>query len=229
MKKIVRLTESDLTIIVRRVIVENKKQNNNRYYSNRNLRRLSKTPVIMVESIEQYRPFILNEGLFDTFTDKISSALDGMSKFFKEKANKLKDNVEDYFDKSLKDITLDDIKTALKNEVIPNSEVNENKDMDFADKYAKSDIGSEGLFHPVKDKSRILQRVFNFFQTVFGINLFSFGTIGTVITWALGSTVPIPGSMALSIIAIGFMLVIRRLAAAASNHIKESYRPYRRY
>ena len=63
MKKIVRLTESDLTRIVRRVIIENKKQNNDRYYSNRNLRRLSKTPVIMIESIEQYRPFILNEGI----------------------------------------------------------------------------------------------------------------------------------------------------------------------
>ena len=194
MKKIVRLTESDLTRIVRRVIIENKKQNNDRYYSNRNLRRLSKTPVIMIESIEQYRPFILNEGLFDIFTDKISSALDGMSKFFKEKANKLKDNVEDYFDKSL-----------------------------------KADIGNEGLFYPVKDRSRLLQRVLNFFQTIFGINLFSFGTIGTVITWALGSTVPISGSIALSIIAITFLLVIRKLAAAASNHIKESYRPYRRY
>jgi hypothetical protein len=110
---------------------------------------------------------------------------------------------------------------ALKNEVTPNSEVTENEEMDFADKYAKSDIGSEGLFHPVKDKSRILQRVLNFFQTVFGINLFSFGTIGYAISWVLGSTVSISESIALSIIAIGFMLVIRRLAAAASNHVKK--------
>lgn len=83
------------------------------------------------------------------------------------KSNKDESFPENSFGDQVIDI---DSELALKNEVIPNSEVNENKDMDFADKYAKSDIGSEGLFHPVKDKSRILQRVLNFFQTVFGIN-----------------------------------------------------------
>ena len=134
------------------------------------------------------------------------------------KSNKDESFPENSFGDQVIDI---DSELALKKEVAPNSEVTENEEMDIADKYEYADIGSEGLFHPVKDKSRILQRVLNFFQTIFGINLFSLGIIGTVITWALGSTVPIQGSMALSIIAITFMLVIRRLAAAASNHVKK--------
>ena len=83
MKKVIRLTESDLATIVIRVINENKIQNNTRYYNNRNLRRLGRTPVVMVESIEDYR-LLLNEGILDTIKDKLMSLLDGAKDFFKE-------------------------------------------------------------------------------------------------------------------------------------------------
>ncbi len=76
MKKIIKLTEGDLANIVRQVIIEEKNSNNNqRYYSQRNLRRLGKTPVVMVESIDVYRD-LLSEGIIDNLKGKISSLVD---------------------------------------------------------------------------------------------------------------------------------------------------------
>ena len=101
MKRIIRLTESDLTRIVKRVINENK--NNTRYYTNRNLRRLGRTPVVMVESIDEYAP-LLSEGILDTVKEKISSLIDKSKTFIREKAEDLKDSIKDSFDKPLDEI-----------------------------------------------------------------------------------------------------------------------------
>jgi len=72
MKKVIRLTESDLTRIVKRVINEEKNQ---KYYSQRNLRRLGRTPVVMVESIDVYRPILINEGVLEKFKEKLEEQL----------------------------------------------------------------------------------------------------------------------------------------------------------
>ena len=71
MAKIIKLTEGDLSRIVKRVIIEEKNSiNNQKYYSQRNLRRLGKTPVVMVESIDVYRD-LLSECALDTVKEKI--------------------------------------------------------------------------------------------------------------------------------------------------------------
>ena len=104
MAKVIRLTESDLARIVRRVINENK--NNTRYYSNRNLRRLGRTPVVMVESIDVYRPILMTEGILENFKEKLSSLFDKSKEFLREKAEDIKESIEDSFDKPLDEITL---------------------------------------------------------------------------------------------------------------------------
>jgi hypothetical protein len=230
MKKVVRLTESDLTRIVKRVIREN---NNQKYYSQRNLRRLAKTPIVMVESIEQYRPLVLNEGVFDYFKDKISSAVDNMTGFFKEKAEKIKDSVEDYFDKSIEDVTLDDVKLALKDDIGESEELSEKEDKDsFSYKFKHADIGNDAMGVPIKDKGRIGQKVLNFFTTIFGVNVLSFGLIGTIIMKFFGMMIPMPISLVVSAVAVGILIIIRKVIAvlAGKVKVKESfYRKYKRY
>ena len=241
MTKVIRLTESDLTRIVKRVINENK--NNTRYYSNRNLRRLGRTPVVMVESIDVYRPILMTEGILETFKEKLVSAVDKSKTFIREKAEDIKDSIEDSFDKQLDEITLDDIKDKLKELTGIDSEEDEEEGvvaeryyrknkflfedngMSFADKYDRADIGNEALGEPVDDKSRIGQRVLNALTTIFGINLLSFGTVGSFIA-SFFMSVPFGfvTSMFISIAAITVLIVIRKIMAALSGHVKENYR-----
>ena len=218
MKKVIRLTESDLATIVRRVINENKIQNNTRYYSNRNLRRLGKTPIVMVESIEDYRP-LLNEGILDTIKDKLMSLLDGAKDFFKEKGQKMKDSVEDYFGKDLEDITLDDVKTKIKDEFSSDTELTEEKPKKILDKFDKADLGGE----PGEVKwDRPFQKVMDIIQLIFGVNLLTMGVLGSFLQSVFTS---IPTSWTLhiliSIVAIFVITFIRKLAAVLSGKFKK--------
>ena len=114
MANIVRLTESDLARIVKRVIREEQNnRHNQKYYSQRNLRRLKTTPVVMVESIESYRP-LLSEGMLDKFKEKISSVVNDSSEYITRKAEMLKQNIEEFFGKPLNEITFEDITSKLK-------------------------------------------------------------------------------------------------------------------
>lgn len=226
MRKIIKLTERDLTKIVKQVIKEN---SNQKYYSQRNLRRLGRTPIIMIESMEQYRPLILNEGVFDYFKDKISDAVDNMSEFFKEKAEKMKDGVENYFDKSIEDISLDDVKSALKDDVVTSEELSEEDKDSFSYKFKHADIGNEAMGTPIKDKSRIGQRVLNFFTTIFGINMMSFGFIGTIIMKFFDMSIPMPISLVISAVAFGVLVIIRQVIAALAGKVKVKESFYRKY
>jgi len=247
MKKIIRLTESDLARIVRRVINENK--NNTRYYSNRNLRRLGRTPVVMVESIDVYRPILMTEGILENFKEKLSSLFDKSKEFLREKAEDIKESIEDSFDKPLDEITLDDIKDKLKELTGIDSEEDEEEGIvaeryyrknkflfeddkrSFADKYDNADLGNEYMGEPVKDKSRIGQRVLNALTTIFGVNLLSFGMIGSfVASFFMAVPFGFVTSMFISMGAITVLMIIRKIMAVLSGHVKESYyRRYRRY
>jgi len=241
MAKVIRLTESDLTRIVKRVMNENK--NNTRYYSNRNLRRLGRTPVVMVESIDVYKPILMTEGILETFKEKLVSLFDKSKTFIREKAEDIKESIEDSFDKPLDQITLDDIKDKLKELTGIDSEEDEedvvmteryyrkNKFLfeddkrSFADKYGRADIGNEALGEPVKDKSRIGQRVLNALTTIFGINLLSFGMIGSfVASFFMSVPFGFVTSMFISMGAITVLMIIRKIMAVLSGHVKENYR-----
>ena len=103
--------------------------------------------------------------------------------------------------------------------------------MSFADKYDRADIGNEALDEPVSDKSRIGQRLLNGLQTIFGVNLLSFGLLGSWLGKLLtGAFVAWPVHMLVSLVAIIIITIIRKLMAVASGNIKESYirRQYRR-
>ena len=247
MAKVIRLTESDLTRIVKKVMNENK--NNTRYYSNRNLRRLGRTPVVMVESIDVYRPILMTEGILENFKEKLSSLFDKSKEFLREKAEDIKESIEDSFDKPLDEITLNDIKDKLKELTGIDSEEDEEEEVmaeryyrknnflfeddkrSFADKYDNADLGNEYFGEPVKDKSRIGQRVLNALTTIFGVNLLSFGTIGSFVA-SFFMTVPFGfvTSMFISMGAITVLMIIRKIMAVLSGHVKESYyRRYRRY
>ena len=246
MANIVRLTESDLARIVRRVIREEQNnRHNQKYYSQRNLRRLKTTPVVMVESIESYRP-LLSEGMLDKFKEKISSVVNDSSEYITRKAEMLKENIEDFFGKPLNEITFEDIKSKLKDMVGMDSgfgtvkmesrkrrynHIFEDEEMSFADKYDRADIGNEALGEPVSDKSRVGQRLLNGLQTIFGVNLLSFGLLGSFLGKLLtGAMVAWPVHMLVSLVAILIITVIRKLMAVASGNIEESYmrRQYRR-
>lgn len=246
MANIVRLTESDLARIVKRVIREEQNnRHNQKYYSQRNLRRLRTTPVVMVESIESYRP-LLNEGILDTFKEKISSVVNDSSEYITRKAEMLKENIEDFFGKPLNEITFEDIKSKLKDMVGMDSgfgtvkmesrkrrynHIFEDEEMSFADKYDSADIGNEALGEPVSDKSRIGQRLLNGLQTIFGVNFLSFGLLGSFLGKLLtGAMIAWPVHMLVSLVAILIITVIRKLMAVSSDNIKESYmrRQYRR-
>jgi len=246
MANIVRLTESDLARIVKRVIREEQNnRHNQKYYSQRNLRRLKTTPVVMVESIESYRP-LLSEGMLDKFKEKISSLVNDSSEYITRKAEMLKQNIEDFFGKPLNEITFEDIKSKLKDMVGMDSgfgtvkmesrkrrynHIFEDEEMSFADKYDRADIGNEALGEPVSDKSRVGQRLLNGLQTIFGVNLLSFGLLGSFLGKLLtGAMVAWPVHMLVSLVAILIITVIRKLMAVTSGNIEESYmrRQYRR-
>ena len=246
MANIVKLTESDLARIVKRVIKEEQNnRHNQKYYSQRNLRRLKTTPVVMVESIESYRP-LLSEGMLDKFKEKISSVVNDSSEYITRKAEMLKENIEDFFGKPLNEITFEDITSKLKEMIGMDSgfgtvkmesrgkrynNIFEDEEMSFADKYDSADIGNEALGEPVSDKSRIGQRLLNGLQTIFGVNLLSFGLLGSWLGKLLtGAMIAWPVHMLVSLVAILIITVIRKLMAVASGNIEESYirRQYRR-
>lgn len=246
MANIVKLTESDLARIVKRVIREEQNnRNNQKYYSQRNLRRLGRTPVVMVESIDVYGP-LLSEGVLDNIREKLISAINKSEDFIYEKAEQLSDNIQNFFNKPLNEITFEDITSKLKDMIGGNSGFGtvkmesrkrkydflfEDEEMSFADKYDRADIGNEALDEPVSDKSRIGQRLLNGLQTIFGVNLLSFGLLGSWLGKLLtGAMVAWPVHMLVSVVAIVIITIIRKLMAVASGNIKESYmrRQYRR-
>jgi len=219
MKKVIRLTESDLATIVRRVINENKIQNNTRYYSNRNLRRLGRTPVVMVESIDVYKPILMTEGVLDTIKDKVMSLLDGAKDFFKEKAQKMKDSAEDYFGKDLEDITLDDVKTAIKDEFSSDTELTEEKPTKIRDMFDKADIGGDA--GKVK-WDRPFHKVMDIIQHIFAVNVLSMGLLGSFLQSVFTS---IPTSWTLHLLISGLAIVvitfIRKLVAVLGGKFKK--------
>jgi hypothetical protein len=231
MKKVIRLTESDLATIVRRVINENKIQNNTRYYSNRNLRRLGRTPIVMVESIEDYRP-LLNEGIIDTVKEKITSFFEKSKDLFKEKTESMINSVEDYFDNDIDNITLDNVKSKLKDE-LPEEDLNE-EDESFTKKWRNADIGDN-----TSEAGRPFQKAMRIIQDIFGINVLSFGLLGS---WLQSFFVAIPNSWVthtlVSLLAMLVIIWIRKLVALKTGHkysdkkdkeVKENFRiKYRR-
>lgn len=248
MANIVKLTESDLARIVKRVIREEQNnRNNQKYYSQRNLRRLGRTPVVMVESIDVYGP-LLSEGVLDNIREKLISAINKSEDFIYEKAEQLSDNIQNFFNKPLNEITFEDITSKLKEMIGGNSGFGtvkmesrkrkydflfEDEEMSFADKYDRADIGNEtdDLGSRVTDKSRVGQRLLNGLQTIFGVNALSFGLLGSWLGKLLtGAMVAWPVHMLVSVVAIVIITIIRKLMAVASGNIKESYmrRQYRR-
>lgn len=248
MANIVKLTESDLARIVKRVIREEQNnRNNQKYYSQRNLRRLGRTPVVMVESIDVYGP-LLSEGVLDNIREKLISAINKSEDFIYEKAEQLSDNIQNFFNKPLNEITFEDITSKLKEMIGGNSGFGtvkmesrkrkydflfEDEEMSFADKYDRADIGNEtdDLGSRVTDKSRVGQRLLNGLQTIFGVNALSFGLLGSWLGKLLtGAMVAWPVHMLVSVVAIVIITIIRKLMAVASGNVKESYmrRQYRR-
>lgn len=248
MANIVKLTESDLARIVKRVIREEQNnRNNQKYYSQRNLRRLGRTPVVMVESIDVYGP-LLSEGVLDNIREKLISAINKSEDFIYEKAEQLSDNIQNFFNKPLNEITFEDITSKLKEMIGGNSGFGtvqmesrkrkydflfEDEEMSFADKYDRADVGNEtdDLGSRVTDKSRVGQRLLNGLQTIFGVNALSFGLLGSWLGKLLtGAMVAWPVHMLVSVVAIVIITIIRKLMAVASGNVKESYmrRQYRR-
>lgn len=94
----------------------------------------------------------------------------------------------------------------------------------FADKYDAADPygdEGEGLETPIKDvKGGAVQKIGAVLQKLFGINLLTFGTLGTLITWLLGNVVTPGFSMLASIIAFVVVHIIRKLDVMVSGRSK---------
>lgn len=101
---------------------------------------------------------------------------------------------------------------------IPDSELDKNS---FRYKYRHADIGNNALGAPFKDKSRIGQRILNLFTTIFGVNVFSFGLIGSICFNFFGITLSPPISLVISALCVGFLIILRKIIAALTGHVNE--------
>jgi len=216
MKKIIRLTESDLTRIVKRVIEEN---SNQKYNSQRNLKRLGKTPVVMVESINDYKPILITEGILDKFKDKVISLVNRTKDSIIENAENMRENIEDYFGKDLESITLNDVKKDIEDELSEDVNLAEDKSRYFRDKFDKADIGGK-KFGDVK-WDRPFQKIMEILQGIFGVNVLSFGLLGSFLE-SFFKSVPHSWSTHLLVSALSIVVItfIRKLVAILGGNTK---------
>ena len=134
----------------------------------------------------------------------------------------MKDSAENNFGKDLEDLTLDDVKTAIKDEFSSDTELNE-EDLSFWDKWKqdKADIGNKEGSHELVSWDRPFQKIMEIIQLIFGVNLMSFGQLGS---WLQSFVSASPNSwvthLIVSVIAIIVINFIREIVAIKNNKLK---------
>lgn len=146
-------------------------------------------------------------GKFNYAVAKVEEAAESVVEKLGSKANEVLDSVERYFGVNPNELTYDMVVDKLK-------ATNES----FVARYDSTDpYGDESLGSPLSNvKGGVIQKIGAILQTIFGINLLSFGLIGTFLTWALGSAVNPAMSMVYSMIGFVVVHIVRKLVAMVS-------------
>lgn len=144
---------------------------------------------------------------FNQAVTKVEEAAESVVEKIGSKANEVLDSVEKYFRVNPNELTYDMVVDKLK-------ATNES----FVDRYDSTDpYGDESLGSPLSDvKGGVIQKIGNILQNIFGINILSFGLIGTFLTWILGFAVNPAMSIIYSIIGFVVVHIVRKLVAMVS-------------
>jgi hypothetical protein len=101
--------------------------------------------------------------------------------------------------------------------LIPKKELHKNS---FRYKFRYADIGNKALGTPIKSKDlRLGQRILNLLTTIFGLNLLSFGFIGTFCLKFYDVILPMQISLIISVIAVALLIILRKFIAALAGRL----------
>ena len=144
---------------------------------------------------------------FSEFVDGGTQVIDETVKKSRGKASQALSNAEKFFGKSAEKITYDDVMAAIEEEGITEAE-------SFMDRFDKADPYG-GHDETLGDMSTVkggpAQKALSFLQNVFGVNLLSFGMLGSFLAWCFGIMMGPGLSMIVSILAWIVVHLIRKL------------------
>ena len=139
---------------------------------------------------------------FEDFEEKLDQAI--VSALPKIDTDKALESARKFFGKDPLSVTAEDVKLAL-----------EKANESWVDKYDESDpYGNLSLDTTLKDvKGGMVQKIGHILQSIFAVNLLSFGLFGSFLTWLAGTAVGPGMSMVYAIVGFIVVHIIRKLAA----------------
>ena len=147
---------------------------------------------------------------FKEATLKIDDAVESTVKELGSKTAQVLKSIEHYFGAPADKLSYDMIVAKL-----------EKANESFVDKYDAADPYNgheEGMHTSTKDvKGGIIHKIGNILQNICGINILSFGLIGSFLTWLLGVAQNPAMSIIYSIIGFVIVHIIRKLATMAGH------------
>jgi hypothetical protein len=150
---------------------------------------------------------------FAEFVDGGSQVIDETVKSLGPKSSEALRNSQKFFGKSPESISYDDVISALEEEGLAEGE-------SFVDKYDRADYGEDeesitSFGHNVK--GGLAQKALSVIGGIFGINLLSFGMLGSFIAGILGLSIGFAPSMIISIVAWIVVHMIRKILVVAKG------------
>jgi hypothetical protein len=149
---------------------------------------------------------------FAEFVDGGSQVIDETVKSLGPKSSEALRNAQDFFGKPAESISYDDVMAALEEEGLMEGE-------SFMDRYDRADAEINDVIDGTTDKVKggPAQKTLKLMGDIFVLNVFTIGSLGTFVTWALGNTVNPALSMVYSIIAWIIIQIIRKLIVAVKG------------
>jgi hypothetical protein len=150
---------------------------------------------------------------FSEFVDGGTQVIDETVKSLGPKSSEALRNSQKFFGKSPESISYDDVISALEEEGLAEGE-------SFVDKYDRADYGQDeesitSFGHNVK--GGLAQKALSVIGGIFGVNLLSFGMLGSFIAGILGLSIGFAPSMIISIVAWVVVHMIRKLLVVSKG------------
>jgi hypothetical protein len=157
------------------------------------------------ELYDDAKSFLKNK--FEGFVDAVDSATDAV--IDEVPGNKILDNIKKFFGKDPAKLTEDDIKSAL------SKRINESfvDRYDAADPYTTTKDEDEHMHTPVGEvKGGVVQKIGSILQTILGINILTFGVLGSFLAALIGvGFVSFAMSMIISLVAFIVIHIIKKI------------------
>ena len=155
---------------------------------------------------------------YDEFYRKLTDSIESSQVFISKYKNLLISNIERIFYKPIGEIGYQDVLKKIQtfDEINNFGNLKEN----FFDNFKKADPyggKEETMGSSLSEvKGSVIQKVGHILQTILGLNIVSFGTIGTFISWCCGFFIGPMNSIILSLVATILIHIIRKLATMFS-------------